>query len=102
MSTFGERLREAREMKGWSQSELADELDVTQAMISQLENGRRRPTPAVITKLAEVLGVERELLAGQSEGEFEKALLMRNLKGLSPESLKKINEFVDLVRKSEK
>ena len=100
MTTFGDRLRDAREIKGWKQGKLAAEIGVTQAAISQLENGRRRPTPALVTKLAEALEVKRELLAGKTEGQFEHDMLMRNLKGLSPDSLKRINEYVDLIRKS--
>lgn len=102
MAIFGDRLKEARIQKGWNQEELAEAMKLTQASISQFEKGQRLPTPKNIDKFAEVLEVSRDFLAGENKGEFEKAMLMRNLSNLSPESLKKINEFVDLIKKSEK
>ena len=54
---------------------------------------------AAIKKLASILDVSPNDLAGESEGNYEKELLLRNIEGLSPESLKKINEFVDIYKK---
>lgn len=85
-----------------SQVDLAKAMGFTQAAISQFEQGKRQATPATISKLAEVIGVSREELAGEDEGAFERKILMRNLKGLSPESLKKINDIVETYRKAEK
>ena len=105
MSEFGERLRQAREAMGWSQGELGEEVGLTQASISQLEKGRRAPTPALVTKLAKALEVERKYFAGDfaseaDEGKFERAILMRNLEALSPEQVRKINDIVEEIRKS--
>ena len=102
MSEFGERLRQAREAKGWNQEKLGKEIGLTQASISQLEKGRRAPTPALVTKLAKALGVERKFFAGGAEGQFERAILMRNLDGLSPEQLRKINDIVEEIRQSKR
>ena len=99
MPEFGERLKAARLNKNMSQKELADSMGMKQASISQFENGQRLPTPANIKKLASILDVSPNDLAGESEGKFEKELLLRNIEGLSPESLKKINEFVDIYKK---
>ncbi len=101
MSEFGKRLKQARLSKGLSQKELGDALNLTQASISQFEKGQRRPTPAIISKAATLLEVEREYLAGESEGDFERTLLMRNVQGLSPETVRKINEIVELIKQGE-
>lgn len=98
MAIFGERLKKARINKGWNQNQLAEEMGVTQASISQFEQGLRLPTPANIDKFAEKLGVTREYLAGDNEAEFEKEMLMRNLKNLSPETLRKINAMVEMIK----
>ena len=102
MAIFGDRLREARIQKGWNQGDLAEAMNLTQASISQFEKGQRLPTPNNIDRFSEVLGVSRDFLAGENKGGFEKEMLMRNLKNLTPESLKKINDYVELVKKSEK
>lgn len=99
MAIFGERLKEARARKGLNQEQLAEAMGLTQASISQFEKGQRLPTPKNIDKFAEVLGVPREILAGDNEGEFEKEMLMRNLKTLSPESIRMINQLVENLKK---
>lgn len=98
MAEFGERLKEARIKKELKQEELAKEMDLTQASISQFEKGQRLPTPANITRFSEVLGVSREFLAGEDEGKFEKEILMRNIKSLRPETIRKINEYAEFLK----
>lgn len=57
MKTLGERLRWAREQKGWSQERLAAESGVKQGSISKIERGdQERTTFAVV--LADTLGVD--------------------------------------------
>lgn len=73
----------------------------SQASISQLEKGQRHPTPVVIRKLADALEVDVAVLVGEGEGELERKMLMRNLQGLSPQSLRKINDIVELIKKGE-
>ena len=99
MPEFGERLKTARLNKNMNQKDLADLMGMKQASISQFENGQRLPTPANIKKLASILNISPTDLTGESEGKFEEEILLRNIKGLSPESLKKINEFVDIYKK---
>jgi transcriptional regulator with XRE-family HTH domain len=100
MAEFGDRLKKEREKKGWNQEQLAQAMDLSQASISQFEKGQRLPTPNNITKFAKVLGVSREYLAGENEGDFETQMLMRNIKNLSQEDLRKINEWVEMLKKS--
>lgn len=54
---FGKRVRELRLDFGWSQEDLAFELDVDRSYVSSLELGRRNPTLKTIAKLADKLGV---------------------------------------------
>ena len=102
MGKFGKRLKKARNERGLSQSELAEQMGVTQASISQLETGKRQPTPALIGKAAQVLNVDREYLTGKSESDLEREILWRNVQGMSSDSLEKINDFVDYIKHKEK
>ena len=101
MPEFGERLRKARINKGMNQQELADAIGMAQASISQFEKGLRMPTPANIRRFARILGIQEEDLSGQSQGEFEKTLLMRNIRDLSPDSLSKINDYAEMIKRDE-
>ncbi len=101
MSEFGKRLRQARINKGMSQQDLSRAIGMTQASISQFEKGLRTPTPANLRKFAEILDMRDEDLVGETQGEFETKMLMRNIQDLSPNSLSKINEYAAMIRRDE-
>lgn len=52
------RLKEERELHGWSQKKLAEESGVSRDSISNYETGQRDAWPATAKKLADALGVE--------------------------------------------
>jgi transcriptional regulator with XRE-family HTH domain len=52
------RLREVRELRGWSQGVLAEKADVSRDSISNYETGHREAYPATARKLADALDVE--------------------------------------------
>lgn len=56
-TTFGARIRQARERLGISQEELAARLDKKQNSISEYENGNRRIFATDLPRLARILGV---------------------------------------------
>jgi transcriptional regulator with XRE-family HTH domain len=51
------KLREIRELRGWSQSVLAEKADVSRDSISNYETGHREAYPSTAKKLADALGV---------------------------------------------
>ena len=60
-------IREARQRKFLTQEELAQELHVTQAAVSQWENGITVPQTRDLLKLAEVLEVSVAELLGETK-----------------------------------
>ena len=48
----GERVRQIRELMGWTQSELASILGVVQSAVAQIESGAYLPTDAALERLA--------------------------------------------------
>jgi transcriptional regulator with XRE-family HTH domain len=57
-----ERLKQQRELKGWSQAKLAEEVGTTQKIISRWESGISKPQPYYREKLIELFGMNaREL-----------------------------------------
>lgn len=101
MSNFAENLKKARFEKGWNQAQLAQAMEISQTAISQFEKGSRLPTPANIKKLSDILGVSRDYLVGDEEMVNERVKLMRSMHGLSPEGLKKVEEYIQMVKKFE-
>ncbi|MBK7576613.1 MAG: helix-turn-helix transcriptional regulator [Ignavibacteria bacterium] len=59
---LGNNIRRYRLKKGLTQEQLSQLSDVSEAYLSKLEAGRRNPTVTVLAKIAEILGVELEML----------------------------------------
>jgi transcriptional regulator with XRE-family HTH domain len=53
-------MRHVRRLRGMTQSQLAELVGISQGALSDIESGRRNGSPAVMLKLAEVLGVPAE------------------------------------------
>jgi transcriptional regulator with XRE-family HTH domain len=62
---IGERIKDRRRKRGWTQEALAEHSGVPQPMISRLESGDRdNPTTHVLRNLACALGCSMDYLAG--------------------------------------
>ena len=62
MAKIGRNIREQRMKKGLSQEELAERLYVTRQTISNYETGRSDPDVEMLTRLAEALDTDIQLL----------------------------------------
>jgi transcriptional regulator with XRE-family HTH domain len=58
VDNIGQRLREERQLRGWSQRDLARETGVNVDTISGIETSQHEPRPSTLRKLAEGLGIE--------------------------------------------
>ena len=68
METLNERIKQLRKEKGLTQSQLADELGVTDKAVSKWEVGEANPDISLLVKLAEVFNVTVDyLLTGKVE-----------------------------------
>ncbi|MDR4467085.1 MAG: helix-turn-helix transcriptional regulator [Nitrospira sp.] len=62
------RLRQLRHAKGWRQTDLAQKARVTQALISQLETGKKtRPSVVPLLRIANALGVSVDELVTEPD-----------------------------------
>lgn len=57
---LGQKIRDARRHRGWSQTELADAANVSRPTVARVERGADVST-ATLGKLAEALGLTLEL-----------------------------------------
>ena len=64
--TMGDRIREARKKKGFTQEQLAERLDISVEFVGQIERGIKLPSMAVFMKLIEVLSVSADYLLRDS------------------------------------
>ena len=54
------RLRELRDVKGWSQGELAERLDVSRQTVNALETGKYDPCLPLAFRIARLFGLRIE------------------------------------------
>ena len=62
MAELSNRVREAREAKGWTQAHLAERIGVSRKTVNTVENGVFVPSTVVALKLAAALGEPVEQL----------------------------------------
>lgn len=65
---FSERLRELRQKKGLSQSQLADALNISKSAISMYELGKREPDLETLEGIADFFNVDINYLIGKEDG----------------------------------
>ena len=72
--SLGQKLRQLREKRGWSQNELSRQTGVRQALLSELESDKKRDTTGQALKhLARALGVSVDYLVGMYDTADEDA-----------------------------
>jgi putative transcriptional regulator len=54
------RLRELRDARGWSQGELAEQLDVSRQTVNALETGKYDPSLPLAFRIARLFGLSIE------------------------------------------
>ncbi len=100
---IGSILRERRVRKGLSQTELANEIGVTQTFLSLVEHGKRIPSYDVLERAANVLGedaayLEREAKSADLDTVIELNRLLKRLIGIgNRRKLDRLLEFIETL-----
>jgi transcriptional regulator with XRE-family HTH domain len=80
MATFGKKLKECRDAKGFSQNELAKAIEVHHSIIGKYERDEVKPSIDVVKKMAEALDTTAGYLMGESKNTMalkDQAMLKR-------------------------
>ena len=92
MPRFGEMLRELREERRLTQTELANTLHISKSSISSYEIGTSLPPMERALELADFFGVSLDYLFGRSSVRYDLSILSRQI-----HHNKTIGDFVMLV-----
>lgn len=65
--SYGNRIAELREQRGWTQEYLAALLKITRAALSHYEKNRRKPDFETLTQLADLFQVSVDYLIGRTQ-----------------------------------
>ena len=62
MATTGDRIRERRDQRGWTQDALAEKAGISKGFLSDLENNKRNVSADYALRIANALGVSLDYL----------------------------------------
>ena len=65
--TFSQTMSELRKARGYSQRKVAEDLNISQALLSHYENGAREPGLSFVCRACKYYGVSADYLLGISE-----------------------------------
>lgn len=99
---FKERLKSARELRGLTNTELAEKSSLPASSISHFEAGARKPSFDSLKRLAVALDVTTDYLLGRSatpDASDTTGRIHRDIHKLSADNLKLTEDFIDLLLK---
>jgi transcriptional regulator with XRE-family HTH domain len=100
MATVGERIKEVREAKGWTQERLATESDVSKSFLSEVEKHGKNISLDLLLKVATALGASVGYLAsgeGAQPGERKPVVIPVELSEVAEELHLSYPETLDLL-----
>lgn len=67
MSAIGERIKQMREKRRWSQLMLSEKAGINNSVLSRIESGKRPVEDSLLMKFAEILECSSDYLLGRSD-----------------------------------
>ena len=83
---LGQRIKELRQARGWSQEELAERMESGAKYLSSLERGRENPTLDMLIKVARTLKVEPMDLFNYTWMKLSDAEIRKRIKALADQA----------------
>ena len=90
-----EILKQLRTQNGFTQKDVAKQLNVTTQCYQGYESGYRQPTPEMLCKLADIFEVSVDYLLGRETAQKNTALV--NKDGVTDVALNYIKEFESII-----
>ncbi len=96
---MGARIAARRKALGMTQEELAEKIDVSIPMISNLEQGKKAIRPENLVKICSVLGLSADfILTGKTASREDAAALFDGIDALDPEEIALVNRLIAYMR----
>ena len=94
---IGVRINQVRKAKGITQEQLAERMDVSVQMISNLELGKKAIRPENIVKLCAVLDISADFVLRGIAPLIDGSELVKKINMLSPEKQAAVEKLIDLM-----
>lgn len=109
MSTLGERIREYRIKRGFTQNQMAEKLGMTEANFSSYERNRSIPPSEKLNQIANILNVSIDYLLGRTNDpephfEFDEEVraIAREMQSLGPSDRAFLSRLIKSMQKQGK
>lgn len=99
LKKIGKRASTRRKSLGYTQEQLAEKINVSVQMISNLESGKKAIRPENIVKLCSALEISTDYLLTGNNSDTAIQKISHKLAELSPESIKVIEQLIELLAK---
>ena len=97
LKEIGSRINLKRKEMKLTQEELAERIDVSVQMISNLELGKKAVRPENIIKLCDALNISADYILRGKSSDFEISGLLNKLIGLSEEKRILVEKLIDAM-----
>lgn len=98
---IGDRIRNERKYRGYSQQEVADYLDVSRSSVSLMENGERKINSIELKQLADFFNTTIDTLISEEDpnarDDQEVRMVARAASELSPEDREEVIRFAEFL-----
>lgn len=96
---MGERIAERRKSLKMTQEKLAEKIDVSIPMISNLEQGKKAIRPENLVKICSVLGLSADyILTGKTVTKQDYAALFNGIETLNPDEIELVKYLIEYMR----
>ena len=96
---MGERIAERRKALKMTQEELAEKIDVSIPMISNLEQGKKAIRPENLVKICSVLGLSADfILTGKTVTQQDYTALFSGIETLKPDEIELVKYLIEYMR----
>lgn len=98
MNDLPKKISHRRKLQGFTQTQLAQSVGITQAFLAEIEKGRKRPSIEVLEKLCDALGCSADYLLGIPPSRHHKTLQENVIppsllcRGINEDMLKEIED----------
>ena len=99
LKEIGKRINTRRKQLGITQEVLAERMDVSIQMISNLEQGKKAIRPENLIKLCDSLNVSTDYILRGIRAEWENSAFLQKYSSLSQENQELVERLVDNLKK---
>lgn len=97
---LGLKIREFRQSRHVTQTDLCEKIGLSRSFLNELEKGKKKPSAETLLRIAAFFNVTVSELIGETTSTLtiEQQELLHNAKSLTPDQLTQLNNFLKALK----